>query len=140
MKLKLLAATALLACASTGLATTGASAQDVVNLSGQYTCVQGCLDNSPGPAFVTQNGWTMNIVNEAGQPTRAWIDRPGHIWTDNWQEGAIYSPDGTSITFDNGTKPKSRLSRDTSRLSPMTNSAPAGTTTAPCLTSLASIS
>jgi hypothetical protein len=103
MKLKLFAATALLACAGTGLAATGASAQDIVNLSGEYTCVQGCIDSSPGPAYVTQNGWTMNLVNEAGQPTRAWIDRPGHIWTENWQEGATYSPDGTTITFDGGT-------------------------------------
>lgn len=102
MKFKLIAATALLACAGIGIATTGASAQDVVNLSGEFTCVQGCMNNSPGPAFVTQNGWTMNFVNEAGQPTRAWIDRPGHIWTDFWQEGATYSPDGMSIVFDSG--------------------------------------
>jgi hypothetical protein len=103
MNFKLFAAAALLASACTGLAATTASAQDVVNLSGEYTCVQGCMGNSPGPAYVTQNGWTMNIVNEVGQPTRAWIDRPGHIWTDNWQEGAIYSPNGTTITFDSGT-------------------------------------
>jgi len=103
MKFKLFAAAVLLACASMGIATTGASAQDVVNLSGEFTCVQGCMNNSPGPAFVTQNGWTMNLVNEAGQPTRAWIDRPGHLWADFWQEGATYSPDGMVITFDSGT-------------------------------------
>jgi hypothetical protein len=103
MKLKLFAATALLAGTSSALATTGASAQDIVNLSGEYTCVQGCMGNSPGPAYVTQNGWTMNLVNEVGQPTRAWIDRPGHIWTDSWQEGATYSPNGSTITFDSGT-------------------------------------
>ncbi len=102
MKFKLIAAAALLACASTGVATTAASAQDIVNLSGEFTCVQGCMNNSPGPAFVTQNGWTMNLVNEAGQPSRAWIDRPGHLWADFWQEGATYSPDGMSIVFDSG--------------------------------------
>jgi len=103
MKFKLLAAAVLLACASTGMATTGASAQDVVNLSGEFTCVSGCINSSPGPAYVTQNGWTMNLVNEVGQPSRAWIDRPGHIWADFWQEGATYSPDGMTITFDSGT-------------------------------------
>jgi hypothetical protein len=103
MRIKLLAATVLLAGASTGLATTGASAQDIVNLSGEYTCVQGCMGGSPGPAYVTQNGWTMNLVNEVGQPTRAWIDRPGHIWAESWREGATYSPDGMTLTFDGGT-------------------------------------
>jgi hypothetical protein len=103
MKLKLFAAIALLACASTGLATTSASAQDVINLSGEYTCVQGCINNSPGPVYVTQNGWTMNLVDETGQPTRAWIDRPGHLWADIWHEGATYAPDGSTITFDSGT-------------------------------------
>jgi hypothetical protein len=103
MKFKLIAA-ALLACATTGLAATSASAQYFPeNLSGAFTCVQGCLGNSPGPVFVTQNGWTMNLVNEIGQPTRAWVDRPGHIWADNWQEGATYSPDGMTIAFDSGT-------------------------------------
>jgi hypothetical protein len=102
MKLKLFA-TVLLACAGAGFAATGASAQDIVNLSGEYTCVQGCFNNSPGPAYVTQNGWTMNLVNEVGQPTRAWIDRPGHIWAESWREGATYSPDGMTITFDSGT-------------------------------------
>jgi hypothetical protein len=102
MKFKLIAAT-LLACASSGFAATGASAQYLADLSGEFTCVQGCMGNSPGPVYVTQNGWTMNLVNEIGQPTRAWVDRPGHIWADNWQEGATYSPDGMTIAFDSGT-------------------------------------
>ena len=103
MKFKLLVATVLLAAASTGIAATGASAQDVVNLSGEFTCVSGCINSSPGPAYVTQNGWTMNLVDEIGQPSRAWIDRPGHIWAEYWHEGATYSPDGMTITFDSGT-------------------------------------
>jgi len=103
MKLKLLAAGIVLACAGSGVATTGASAQDFLNLSGKYTCVQGCLQNSPGPAFITQNGWTMNLVDEIGQPSRGWIDRPGHLWTEEWHQGATYSPDGSTITFDSGT-------------------------------------
>jgi hypothetical protein len=82
------------------LAGPAASAQQVLNLSGQFRCVQGCL--GPGPAYVTQNGWDLNLVNEVGQPSRAWIDWPGHIWAQYWNEGAVYSPDGMTIQFDRG--------------------------------------
>lgn len=82
------------------LAATSASAQLLV-FSGPYRCVEGCV--GPGQAFVSQNGWDINMVNEAGQPTRAWIDRPGHIWAQSWNEGAIYSPDSMTIQFDRGT-------------------------------------
>jgi hypothetical protein len=75
----------------------------VLNLSGQFLCVEGCAGGQPGLAFVTQNGWDINLVNELGQPTRAWVDWPGHIWAVNWNEGAVYSPDGMTIQFDNGT-------------------------------------
>lgn len=84
------------------LAATPASAQGV-DLSGPYRCVQMCREGLPGPAFVTQRGWDMNMVNEAGEPSRAWIDRPGHIWAPGWNQGAIYSPDGMIIQFDRGT-------------------------------------
>lgn len=70
-------------------------------LSGQFQCIAGCAGG--GPAFVTQNGWDLNIVNEVGQPSRAWIDYPGHIWVQSWNEGAVYSTDGMTIQFDNGT-------------------------------------
>jgi hypothetical protein len=75
----------------------------VLNLSGQFLCVEGCAGGRPGLAFVTQNGWDINLVNELGQPTRAWVDWPGHIRALNWNEGAVYSPDGMTIRFDNGT-------------------------------------
>ena len=52
----------------------------VLNVSGQFQCIQGCAGGLPGLAFVTQNGWDLNLVNELGQPTRAWVDWPGHIW------------------------------------------------------------
>ncbi len=94
MRVKLFALIAL-----SSLAATPASAQ-VANLSGTYQCVQNCI--GPGPAFVTQNGWDLNLVNEIGQPSRAWIDWPGHIWAEYWREGAIYSPDGVTIQFDRG--------------------------------------
>ena len=82
------------------LAGPSASAQQVLNLSGQFRCVQGCI--GPGPTYVTQNGWDLNLVNEVGQPSRAWIDWPGHIWAQYWNEGAVYSPDGMAIQFDRG--------------------------------------
>jgi hypothetical protein len=85
------------------VASTEASAQ-APNLSGQYQCVQGCAEAFLGlPAFVTQDGWDLNIANEAGARSRAWIDRPGHIWVRSWDEGAVYSPDGMTIQFENGT-------------------------------------
>jgi len=96
MKMRVIALVALSA-----LALTDASAQ-VMNLSGKFRCVQNCVGGSPGPAFVTQNGWELNLVNEVGQPSRAWIDYPGHIWAKYWNEGAVYSPDGMTIQFDRG--------------------------------------
>jgi hypothetical protein len=75
----------------------------VLNLSGPFQCLEGCAGGPPGTAFVTQNGRDLNLVNELGQPTKAWIDWPGHIWAQNWNEGAVYSPDGMTIQFDNGT-------------------------------------
>jgi hypothetical protein len=71
-------------------------------LSGQFQRIAGCAGVG-GPAFVTQNGWDLNLVNEIGHPSRAWIDWPGHIWVQSWNEGAVYSADGMTIQFDNGT-------------------------------------
>jgi hypothetical protein len=85
------------------LAATPALAQEV-NLTGRYQCVQNCVAIEPGRfAFVTQNGREINLVNEAGMASRAWVDYPGRIWVDRAQVGAIYSPDGMVIQFDNGT-------------------------------------
>jgi hypothetical protein len=72
-----------------------------VNLTGPYHCVTNCAGS--GPAIVTQNGWDLNLVNEIGMPSRGWVDWPGHIWVQSWNEGAIYSPDGMTIQFDRGT-------------------------------------
>ena len=85
---------------------TAASAQ-TVNLTGAYRCIEGCRAAPAGsPAFVTQNGPNLNLVNEAGQPSRAWPDALGptsRIWADDWNMSAVYSPDGMTIQFDNGT-------------------------------------
>ena len=83
-----------------------ASAQPV-NLTGAYKCVQTCRMGLVGnPAFVTQNGPDLNLLNEAGESSRAWPDwfaPASRIWIDAWNEGAVYSPDGMLIQFDNGT-------------------------------------
>jgi hypothetical protein len=84
-----------------GLATTPASAQMLgPSLTGPYQCIENCAGTFA--AYVTQNGWELNLTNEIGQPTRAWIDWPGHLWAEYWHEGAVYSPDGATIQFDNG--------------------------------------
>ena len=69
-------------------------------LSGTYQCLQNCA--GPGLAYVTQNGWDLNLTNEAGQPSRGWIDYPGHLYAQSYGEGATFSPDGLRIQFDNG--------------------------------------
>jgi hypothetical protein len=97
--MKILSVLAMIAA----LAATDASAQGV-NLTGQYRCVQLCRAGPQSqPAFVTQNGWNLNLVNDAGEPSRAWIDWSGHIWAEGWNEGAVFSPDGMTIQFDRGT-------------------------------------
>jgi len=85
---------------TTALTATDASAQ--VNLTGRYQCITYCRGDSVF-AFVTQNGWDLNIINEAGEPSRAWVDYPGHLWIQREDQGAIFSPDGVSIQFDRGT-------------------------------------
>lgn len=83
-------------------AATDASAQGV-NLSGRWQCVTQCTGAPGSFAYITQNGWGLNMVSDSGIPSRAWIDWPGHIWVDRSQEGAIYSPDGFALQFDRGT-------------------------------------
>lgn len=83
------------------LAASEASAQGV-NLTGRWRCVELCLGPPGSFAFITQNGWELNIVNDAGEPSRAWVDYPGRIWVERANQGAIYSPDGTTLQFDRG--------------------------------------
>jgi len=80
----------------------GASAQGI-NLTGQWQCVASCLAPPGNFAYITQNGWDLNVVNEVGMASRAWVDYPGHIWINRANEGAVYSPDGFALQFDNGT-------------------------------------
>ena len=93
----------------TALMATDASAQAIAshdrfsapNLSGIYRCVRHCV--AGGLGRITAYGWNLNLTNEVGQTTRAWIDVPGHIWIPALQEGAVYSPDGFTIQFNSGT-------------------------------------
>src|SRR6516162_122317 len=73
-----------------------------VDLNGRYRCVAQCLGPRGGVAVITQNGWELNAVNDAGQPSRGWVDYPGRIWIQQANQGAIYSPDGLRIQFDGG--------------------------------------
>jgi hypothetical protein len=85
------------------LATTGASAQSA-DLTGTYRCIQMC--RGVLPAYVTQNGPELNILTEAGVPSRAWPDwfyPASRIWIDAFNQSAVYTPDGILIQFDNGT-------------------------------------
>jgi hypothetical protein len=90
---------------SAACAATGASAA-MVNLTGTYRCIQMCRDGSVGaPTFVTQNGDAVNLTTEAGESYRAWPDWTApnsRIWIEARGQGAVYSPDGMRIQFDDG--------------------------------------
>ena len=93
----------VIAVVTAALAPTLVSAQSI-NLTGIYKCVQMCRGNLP--AYVTQNGTELNLLTEAGQPSRAWPDwysPASRIWIDAFNQSAVYSPDGMLIQFDNGT-------------------------------------
>jgi hypothetical protein len=85
------------------LAAGSASAQPI-NLTGVFTCIKGCRGDAL--AYITQNGPELNLLTEAGQPSRAWPDwfsPANRIWVDAFNESAVYSPDGMLVQFDNGT-------------------------------------
>lgn len=87
---------------STALVPSHASAQGV-NLTGYWQCVAMC-EGPPGRlGSISQNEWQLNMVNEAGQESRGWVDYPGRIWLYAANQGAIYSPDGRRLQFDRGT-------------------------------------
>jgi hypothetical protein len=74
-----------------------------VNLNGRYQCLALCFGPPGGVAVVTRYGWQLNVVNEAGVPSRGWVDYPGRIWLEQYGLGALYTPDGLRIQFDRGT-------------------------------------
>jgi hypothetical protein len=90
----------LAACAATG------ASAETVNLTGTFRCIQMCRDGMLGaPTFVTQNGDAVNLTTETGESYRAWPDWSApnsRLWIDARDEGAVYSPDGMRIQFDDG--------------------------------------
>ena len=85
------------------LTVTAASAQSA-NLTGAYQCIQKCRGDML--AYVTQNGPELNLLTEAGVASRAWPDwfyPANRLWIDAFNLGAVYTPDGMTIQFDNGT-------------------------------------
>jgi len=92
-----------IAMASALFATPALAQVQGVDLNGQWQCVVACPGVPGSVAFVTQNGWELNLLDDAGRASRAWVNYPGRIWVDRAQVGAIYSPDGVTIQFDNGT-------------------------------------
>jgi hypothetical protein len=94
------------ALAAGAMFTASAASAQVANLSGAWRCVEKCRAPAASPAVITQNGPNLSLVNEFGEPTRAWPDTfapTSRIWADNWNVGAVYSPDGMTLQFDNGT-------------------------------------
>jgi hypothetical protein len=92
--------------ALSALAATSASAQSIgtqrlpPDLGGLYRCVRNCAGT--GPAQISQRGWNLFLTNENGQTAQAWIDWPGHIKSQSWDDCAVYSPDGFTIQFNRG--------------------------------------
>jgi hypothetical protein len=90
----------LAACAATS------ASAEYINLTGTYRCIQACRDGMLGaPTFVTQNGDAVNLTTETGESYRAWPDwsaPDSRLWIDARDEGAVYSPDGMRIQFDDG--------------------------------------
>ena len=82
---------------------TDALAQDGI-LNGPYHCVQLCQPGfEAAPIYITQNHDQLNIVDEAGVAGRAqldWFSR--RFWVYAWNNGAVFTPDGVTIQFDNG--------------------------------------
>ncbi|HEY0852761.1 MAG TPA: hypothetical protein VGD96_22800 [Bradyrhizobium sp.] len=86
--------------------TTSPASAQLANLTGAWRCVENCRAGPGAPAFITQNGPNLNLVDDAGRPSRAWPDAfapNNRIWADNWNTSAVFSPDGSTLQFDNGT-------------------------------------
>src|SRR5258708_12874957 len=57
------------------------------------------------PTSAQQNGQAVNLTTETGEAYQAWPDWNApysRIWIDARGEGAVYSPDGMRIQFDDG--------------------------------------
>jgi hypothetical protein len=99
---------AVVAGLTTSFGITNAPAQPAVSLTGTYRCVLNCAPGFEGRrAFVTQNGWELNLVTESGVASRGWFDwisPTSRLWLETLQQGAVYSADGMTIQFDRGAR------------------------------------
>jgi len=101
MSLKMIALVALSAFAATNASAQAVGTQTwVPNLSGVYRCVHNC--QGVRLVHIAQSGRELGVTNGTGQSSTAWINWPGHIWSQSLNEGAVYSPDGFTIQFDGG--------------------------------------
>lgn len=92
-----------LALASALTATSALAQVAGVNLNGRYQCVEICVGPLGDFAVITQNGWELRIVTDAGVTSKGWVDYAGRIWMERVNQGARYAPDGLQIQFDSGT-------------------------------------
>ena len=89
------------ACVLTAIVTP-AFADPPPDVDGVYRCVQHCRGFEGLRGFIGQSGTQVNIVSESGEPANGYIEFPRRIWVDKWQQGAMVSPDGLKIQFDDG--------------------------------------
>jgi hypothetical protein len=101
MTMKMIALAALGVFAATSASAQAVGTQGwVPNLSGVYRCVHHCAGR--GLPHIIQTGWQLSLTDETGQPSVGWIQRPGFIWVEALKGGAVYSPSGFTIQFNNG--------------------------------------
>ena len=92
------------------LPATDEPSKDVAGLSLEISSEKGlglvhlCVPGYEGArAFVAQSGSQVNLVSESGDGATGYIEWPRRIWSDTWDKGAMVSPDGIKIQFDDGT-------------------------------------
>src|SRR6476620_8578081 len=81
-----------------------AASAHYVDLTGRYNCTAMCRGEVQ--PYITQHGPGLNVVTEAGLPSRAWPDwnfPATRIWVEMMGQSAVYTPDGMTIQFDGGT-------------------------------------
>ena len=80
-----------------------ALADPSINVDAVYRCVHLCVPGYEGArAYVGQSGSQVNLVSESGDAATGYIQWPRRIWSDTWDRGAMVSPDGIKIQFDDG--------------------------------------
>jgi len=74
-----------------------------LNVDGVDRCMHLCVPGYEGArAYVGQSGSQVNLVSESGDAAIGHIEWPRRIWSDQWDKGAMVSPEGIKIQFDHG--------------------------------------